>query len=83
MDAPTQSPLIAGSGPPTAASLRVLRRVMRREDALEWLVDLCGLTLTAAAELMDATSYPAPHDARGGSAVRPGKVLPMTGRLNP
>lgn len=83
MDAPTQSPLIAGSGPPTAASLRVLRRAMPRTDALEWLTELCGLTLIQASELLDGIQYPAPTDSRGGNKVRPGSVDPMKGRLTP
>jgi len=68
--------------PPTVASLRILRRVMKRDHALEWLTDFCGLTITQAAELLDGTSYPAPRDAtRRPGSIRPGKVDPLRGRL--
>ena len=67
--------------PPTVRSLRVLRRVMKRSQALEWLVDFCGLTITEAAELLDGTTYPAPANSARGRVIQPGKVKPMAGRM--
>lgn len=68
------------STPPTPASLRVLRCAMSREDALCWLVDLCGLTIHEASELLDGTSYAPPRDSNGGRNMQPGFVQPMKRR---